>query len=221
MPSTTATDRPADAIAVAQQYYRRSRPLTYLFALTVVGIVATGIVLLPFLGWVGLTLVVATAVRLPVFTTSGTVQLETTKPPATVREAFTGPFPPVLTFQWGLTDAVEATEGGGRYEISYLFGLRSVTMTAECDSTPDAEDTDLELVVTANGSPWARYQITIHDGPERTPDGLTIVEIDVDADRRFGLRRLPQWLVANRYRDAALDAQGYTVRERETNIAVF
>jgi hypothetical protein len=221
MPSTTANDRPADAIAVAQQYYRRSRPLTYLFALTVVGIVVVGIGLLPFLQWVGLTLVVVTAVRLPVFTTSGTVQLETTKTPATVREEFTGPFPPVLTFQWGLTDAVEATDSGGQYEISYLFGLRSVTMSTECHATPDAEDTDLELVVTANGSPWARYYISIHDDPESTPNGRTVVDIDVEADRRFGLRRLPQWLVANRYRDAALDAQEYTVRERQNNISVF
>jgi hypothetical protein len=59
-------------------------------------------------------------------------------------------------------------------------------------------------------NPWATYIATICDA-----DDQTIVDIEYTSTRRFGLRRVPQQLLAERYRDAALMAQGYTVIERD------
>jgi hypothetical protein len=54
----------------------------------------------------------------------------------------------------------------------------------------------LEIVVTAGGRPWATYVVSIDER-----GGETVVDVALASDRRFGLRRLPQWLLARRYRD--------------------
>jgi hypothetical protein len=54
----------------------------------------------------------------------------------------------------------------------------------------------------------------------REDDEGTVVDVDVEADRRFGLNRLPQQFVAGRYRREALDAQGYTVVERDASVGL-
>jgi hypothetical protein len=221
MPSSTTIDPPAEAVAVAQQYYRHSRPLTGLVALTTAGVVGVGYLLLSFWQWLLVSAVLLAIVRVPLYTTGGEYRLATAKPPETVRDEFESPTPPVLALQWGLADSIEATDDGGRFEISYLFGVRSVTVTTACRPTPNAPDSDFELVVTEGDDPWGRYQCTIDTAHSNEIDAETRIDIDVQAGRRFGLRRLPQWMVATRYRDAGLEAQGYTVVDRDGNLSLL
>jgi len=66
-----------------------------------------------------------------------------------------------------------------------------------------------------NDQPWATYTSKITNTNEDT-----IIEVEYTSNRRFGLRRIPQQLVANRYRDDALTAQGYTVIERDAHFGL-
>ena len=73
----------------------------------------------------------------------------------------------------------------------------------------------LELTVTANDKPWATYTIAL-----REHDDETLVDIVWASYRRFGHRRLPQWLIADRYHLAALTAQGYRVLNRDVTLSL-
>ena len=74
-------------------------------------------------------------------------------------------------------------------------------------------DRRVELTVTESGHPWGTYAATI--GREA---GHTAVTIEYTADKRFGLRRIPQQLLAARYRDEALNVQGYDVVDRTSRV---
>jgi hypothetical protein len=213
MPSSTV-DPPDEAVAVAERYRRLERPLSAGFALLVAGGgAAVAFTLLPALQAVVAVVVLAAAVQFPTFTSDGTARLRTDADPETVRETFAGPTPPVLAFQWGVADAVRPTDDGAVYELSYLFGLRSVETRVE----PTVDGDALELRVTADGEPWATYRVSVAEAD----DGGTVVDVTVDSDRRFGPNRVPQWLVAERYREAALAAQGYTVEHRDHSLSVL
>ena len=126
----------------------------------------------------------------------------------------------MLTYQWAVADEVRRTEVGAVYEISYLFGLRSIDLAVEARQEPSgmgesAGDADLELVLTTAGRPWATYAVSVDERDEETA-----VDVEFASDRRFGLRRLPQWLVARRYREEVLAAQGYDVVERDVGLSV-
>ncbi|MBB6645688.1 hypothetical protein [Halobellus ruber] len=214
MPSTDV-DPPQDARVVAQQYLRYERPLT--------GLVVV-VLTLAFLGaYLATSLVPAVAVgagllvvvRAPLLSPSGTVRLETDDDPGAVVDAFTGPTPPVLAFQWGIADDISVGEEGVTYRISYLFGLRSVEMTVQARTGAADDGRTVELEVAANGQPWSTYTVDVFPR-----DGGTAVEYEYTADRRFGLRRLPQRFVVRRYRDEALAAQGYTVVSRDGNLGM-
>lgn len=216
MPSTTnPVDRPSEAVDVAQRYQRLERPLSYVVALLVGLVVGAAFLLFSLLQAVLVGLALGALVRIPVFRTSGTARLITDADPETVRADFAGATPPPLAFQWGIADAVHTTDDGATYEFSYLLGLRSTEMTVETRSNvPDGDpDGDVALLVTAGGRPWGTYTASI-----RQDDDHTVVDVDWTSDRRFGLRRLPQQFVAERYRADALAAQGYTVAERETSL---
>jgi len=218
MPSTTnEVNRHSEAVDVARRYQRLERPLSYAVAL-LVGLVAGAAFLLFSLieaALVGLAL--GALVRVPVFRTSGTARLVTDADPDAVRTDFEGGTPPPLAFQWGVADDLRLTDDGVTYEFSYLFGLRSTEMTVETrSSAPDAgaDGDTLELIVTADGRPWATYTASMQrDGDD------TVVDIDWASDRRFGLRRLPQQFVAERYRADAFAVQGYRVADRETSLS--
>lgn len=216
MPSTTnPVDRPSEAVDVAQRYQRLERPLSYVVALLVGLVVGAAFLLFSLLQAVLVGLALGALVRIPVFRISGTARLITDADPETVRADFAGATPPPLAFQWGIADAVHTTDDGATYEFSYLLGLRSTEMTVETRSNaPDGDpDGDIELLVTAGGRPWGTYTASI-----RQDDDHTVVDVDWTSDRRFGLRRLPQQFVTERYRADALAAQGYTVAERETSL---
>jgi hypothetical protein len=210
VPSTTHVDPPADAVAVARRYRRVERPVT---AVVVVGAAATGagaVLSLPLVPALAVVVGVVAVLRVPVLRKRGRATLLTDADPETVRAEFEGATPPSLGLQWGVADAVHRTDDGARYEVSYLFGLLSQTLAVESGHPPNA---DLELVVTADGDPWATYTATVSEA-----DDGTEVSVAWESDRRFGLRRLPQALVARRYRDAALAAQGYEVEAREDRL---
>jgi hypothetical protein len=216
MPSAQTVDRPQEALAVAKRYLRRERPLSALVVVLAVVVflgtfVATSLVPAVVVGT--LLLVVA---RVPIIESHGTVRLRTDETAQSVVESFTGPTPPVLVFQWGIADEITSGDGTVSYRLSYLFGLRSVEVTVETrtDHTP-AGDRRIELEVTAGGQPWSTYVATVEPG-----DDGTVVEYEYTADRRFGLRRIPQRIVANRYRDEALTAQGYVVVDRDEQYSV-
>jgi hypothetical protein len=218
MSATQSVDPPAGAVSIAKQYYRRSRILTYLIAIVVVGFVGLSFFLLPFFGWILFAGIIFVMFRFPLFVTGGQMTLETDKAPHTVRAEFESSTPPILPFYWGLADQIESTDGGGRYVINYLGGLQSVELTIDCQPTPD-DAADFQLVVTAADSPWGSYQVNVDetsgaDGPTRTT-----VNIDSEADRQFGLRRLPQQLMANNYRPTAIETQGYDIVEFESSIS--
>ena len=195
---------------------RRERPLSVGFTLVVaVGGVALAFTPLPTLWAVVAALALAAVVQFPVFSSSGTTRLRTDADPETVREAFAGPTPPVLPFHWGVAETVRATGAGAEYDVPYPFGLRSVTMAVEAER-PDSAARDLELRVTADGAPWATYRVSVASDGEGS-----LVDVAVDSDRWFGPNRLPQWLVAARYRADALAAQEYTVAERDHSLSLL
>ena len=78
-----------------------------------------------------------------------------------------------------------------------------------------AQIVTLGLTVTANDKPGATYTIAL-----REHDDETLVDIAWTSDRRSGLRRLPQWLIADRYYPAALTAQGYRVLNRDVTLSL-
>lgn len=210
MPSETDVDQ-YGVYDVVRRYHRRERLLSGLFAAAVVAAFLATLVLASLVPAALVALALVVLVRAPVLRSRGTVRLATDADPAAVVDALTGSTPPVLAFQWGVADAVETRGETAVYRLSYLFGLRSVeaTVRAETDATADV-DRRVELVVEMDGEPWATYTVTVGEGA----DG-TVVEYEYAADRRFGLRRVPQRLVQKRYRDELLAAQGYTVVERE------
>jgi len=206
-----------DVAAVVRRYRRTERLLTGGLLVTVVGAVGGAVVALPFVAALVVGLGAAVAVRAPVFETGGSATLRTDADPETIRADFVGATPPVLAFQWSVADSVETTTDGGRYELSSLFGLWSVTMETETDRDGVAtgevaadEGATLDLRVTAGRQDLGSDAVTV-----RESGGATVVDVSVTSDRRFGLRRLPQWLAAERHREAALAAQGYEVLERD------
>ena len=214
MPSETDAGRRREATAVAERYLRVERLASNFFAVLAVAVfLGTGLLtsLLPAVV-VGLLLV--GVARAPVLQTSGTVRLRTDDGPDAVVDALTGPTPPVLPLQWGIADEIDADGDAATYRTSFLFGLRTATVTVRTrtETAPDGSRR-VELALEKNGDPWASYTADVIGG-----DGGTEIDVEYVSDRRFGLRRLPQALVAGRYREEAFAAQGYTVVERKRKV---
>jgi len=216
MPSSQDIDRPEAAVDIARQYLRRERPLSALVVVLFTSVflgtfLATS--LLPALV-VGAVLVVGA--RAPLIRSCGTVRLRTDDDVEPVAASFTGPTPPGLVFQWGTADEIAIRDSTVTYRIWYLFGLRSIEMTVQTQTTTARNGAHrVELYVTANGQQWSTYTATIHQQGDQT-----IVEYEYAANQRFGLRRVPQRIIAKRYRNEALRKQGYTVVERDDHYGI-
>ena len=129
MPSETDAGRRREATAVAERYLRVERLASNSFAVLAVAVfLGTGLLtsLLPAVV-VGLLLV--GVARAPVLQTSGTVRLRTDDGPDAVVDALTGPTPPVVPLQWGTADEIDADGDAATYRTSFLFGLRTATVT--------------------------------------------------------------------------------------------
>jgi len=210
--SSDSVDVPQEAATVAASYRRLERPISGAVAILVALVAGVAVLLLPLLWGVAVALAALAAIRLPLFRSRGTTTLVTDADTGAVRDDFESACPPPLSFQWGIADGIERTDDGWTYTVSYLFGLRSVEMTVECN---EVDDGDLELVATAGGRSWGTYYVTIDER-----DDKTVIDVEHRSDRRFGLQRLPQWLVARRYREQALEAQGYGVVERDAGLSI-
>ena len=122
-------------------------------------------------------------------------------------------FRSVVPLQWGIADEIDADGDAVTYRTSFLFGLRTTTVTVRTRTGTAPDGTRrVELALEENGDPWATYTADV------SGDGGTEVDVEYASDRRFGVRRLPQALVAGRYRDEALAAQGYTVVEQKREV---
>ena len=222
MPSMSASvdrlDPPWSVRPIVRRYHRVERTISWLLALSVAAIAVVAILSLPFLIGVIAALGLLLLMRLPLVRRRGNTRLETDADPDTVRSEFESTTPPILVFQWGLVDADDVTvddRPDGRvvkYDVSYLFGLRSVTMRVETvghsSADSDAVDTsdvdELELLVTVDGTQWASYTVQI-----RSEDRWTVVDVVWTTDHRVDVRQLLQGLVARRYYPNALTALGY------------
>ncbi|WP_458190559.1 hypothetical protein [Haladaptatus sp. NG-WS-4] len=153
--------------------------------------------------------------RVPILQSRGTVRLRTDDQ-ETVVDEFTGSTPPVLALQWGAADEVTTGENTATYHISYLFGLRSAELTVQTQTeTTPTGDHRVGLEITMNDQPWATYTSTISSN-----NGQTLIDVEYTADRRFGLRSIPQQFFTERYRDDVLTAQGYTIVERDAHFGL-
>ena len=89
-----------------------------------------------------------------------------------------------------------------------------MTVQTQTDTTPDGTY-QVESKIVANGQPWATYTATIS-----AENDHTVIDVEYTSNRRFGLRRIPQQFLAERYRDDALTVQGYTVVERDAYFGI-
>ena len=205
MPSTRTGKRPQRALTVTKRYLRRERLLSALVVVIVVIVFVSTFVATSLVPAVVVGALLTVAMRVPIFKPNGTVRLRTSKDPDSVIESFTGPTPPVLVFQWGIADEITTRDEMVTYRLSYLFGLRSVEVTVNTQRNQIlGDDRQIELELTVGDQPWSTYVVTIG-----ARNGQTVVEYEYTADRRFGFRRIPQRIIAKRYRDEALEAQGY------------
>jgi len=202
----------ADLDAVIRRYRRGTWLARLVLFLELAAVLVVAVLRLSLVGLLVVGLGLLVAIRVPLFVTGGTATLATDADPETVRAAFAGERPPPLVYQWAVADAVRPTEDGAAYDLDSLLGLRSVTMTVE----PTETDDGVTLRVSLAGTEWARYDVTV----EPAPEGGTRVTVASTAERRFALRRLPDWVVGTRYRDAALEAQGYAVRDRSQSLSL-
>lgn len=219
-----STDRLAVA-AVVSRYHRTERAVSWTLALLVAALCVAALVRLSLLPGVLVVVGILVLARGPVVRRSGTTRLRTDRDLESVRFDFTSPKPPILALQWGVADDVTPTANGATYAYSYLFGIRSATLTLEVRSGPDRQamresegvhgGDALELEGTVNGRPWGTYRLALE-----STDGRTLLDVEMTTDKRVGLVALAQAAVARRYYADALAAQGYTVLEHEASLSV-
>ncbi|PSQ43829.1 hypothetical protein BRD14_02450 [Halobacteriales archaeon SW_5_68_122] len=216
MPSETDVERPRDVSAIAERYFRAQALATALLIVFVEGVVLGTYLAISFLSAVVVGLSLIGVAWAPVFRTGGTFHLRTDDGPDAVVDALIGPVPPVLPLHWGMADEVDADGDAVTYRTSFLFGLRTTTVTVRTrtETAPDGTRR-VKLELEMDGDPWATYTADVSGG-----DGRTDVDVEYASGRRFGLRRLPRALVTGRYREEALAAQGYTVVEQRREIGL-
>lgn len=216
-PTDDPGEVPSSVRSVVGRYHRVERVVGWALA-ALAAIVALGALGMLSLGrGILVAAGILAALRIPVVHRRVTARLASDTDPATVAAMFAGATPPMLAFQWGLADEINSTDEGASYEFSYLFGLRSASMTTEVRSRdPDGNvGYRLEVDVAVNGEPWARYTVSVRDRGEGS-----VVDLEGVSRRRFDLRRLPQGLVAGYYYADALAAQGYTVEDRTASLSI-
>ncbi len=211
MSSKHAIDPQQEVVTITRQYLRRERLASTLLVALVLSLFLGTYLQTSLLPALGVAVILVGIVRVPVFQSQGTFRLRTSDDLTTVVDSFTGPTPPVLAFQWGIAETATTGEESITYTIPYLFGLRAATMTINRQTETEPDGTRrVELEITENGRQWGTYTATIRSG-----DDQTLVDVQYTSNRRFGVGRLPQYLLATRYRDDVLTAQGYEIVSRD------
>jgi len=206
---------PSAVRTAARRYWRRTLALRALVALVYFPVSVAILLTLPYLPALAVIIVLLGTLAAPLFTTGGTIELTTDRSPAAVRDEFTSATPPVVGFQAALADEIRPTETGAEYDLSTALGLRSATMVVETKRFEDDADADVEIVVTVGDKPWGRYTVRTHKR-----GGDTAVTITAVPDRRFGVRRLPDFVFGRRYRRHLFDGQGYTLVDDDTSLSI-
>ncbi|WP_096395451.1 hypothetical protein [Halorubrum trapanicum] len=233
--------------AAVSRYRRAERAASWALALVAVGAFLAAVAAFSLWRGAAVALVLAVALRAPVLRRSGATRLRTDASPEAVIEAFASATPPVLAFQWGVADEVRPASGdsGTAYEHPSLLGLRtySLAVETESDAPVDASaPTDSSASIDASapagasaadgdraarfliegaldGRPWGAYAVAVREAGEGSP-GRTVVDVELRSRRRFGLRSVPQALVAERYYADVMGAQGYETVAREVSLTV-
>ncbi|RKS75915.1 hypothetical protein BDK61_4533 [Haloarcula quadrata] len=217
MPSNQQLARPQQVLTIANSYLKRERPATALLPVAALLVVAGVFAVTSFLPAIVVGGLLTTGFLVPLIQPRGTVRLRTDTDVTSVVDSFTSPVPPILPLQWGTADEVVVEDGIPVYTLSYLFGLRSVEISLHRDSRSISDGSHrINLQLRMDGTPWSRYAVDVYD-----QDGQAEIEYEYEADQRLGLRRLPQRLIADRYFEAALRAQGYTVVERNRSVTRY
>jgi len=230
-PSTSpdADPRRSDVRSVAKRHRRAERAVSWLVALSVAGTFLAAFALADLLPALAVAAVLLVALRAPVLRRRGTTRLLTDAAPDAVTEEFASAAPPALAFQWAVADEVRPTSDGtgGVYEHSSLLGLRtySLAVETEVEATGDGDGdaggpvARVRIEGTLDGRPWGAYAVAVRDADDGAP-GETVVDVELLSRRRFGLRSVPQALVADAYYADAFAAQGYAVADRDVSFAV-
>lgn len=118
------------------------------------------------------------------------------------------------------TDPSDATDASDIADVDNGSNVVTESETVNDTDSTDSTDTDvnapdLELTVTVDDHPWGHYRITTRERP-----GETDVVIEAESTRRFSIRRLPDWIVAKRYRARLFDAQGYRLLAHDSTLSV-
>lgn len=237
-PSTSpdADARRSDVRSIAKQYRRVERAVVWLVALAAAVTFLVAFALADLVPALAVAAALVVAFRAPILRRSGTTRLRTDAAPEAVVEEFTSPTPPVLAFQWGTADEVRPASDGAdaTYEHSALLGLRtySLAVETEVEATRETDviagDSDgdtggplarVRIEGTLDGEPWAAYSVAVRGAGDGEP-GETVVDVELLPRRRFGLRSVPQALVADAYYVDAFAAQGYAVVDRDVSFGV-
>ena len=215
--TTDNTDLPTAVHSAASRYWRRTLALRGVLGVGYSVITVVLVFTLPYILSLPTLVVLIGTLVAPVHKTGGVIELTTDRDADAVRDDFTTGIPPILGFQAALADDIRPAETGAEYDLSSVLGLRSKTMRVEAARVADTGDSDapIELTVTVGGDPWGRYQVTI---AER--DDETAVTITINPDRRFGVRRLPDFIFGRRYRRHLFEPQGYTLVTDDTSVSL-
>ncbi len=209
-------ERSQKAVDVAQSYLRRERPLNALIMLLTVSAFLGTYLVTSLLLAIPAGAILIIFMRFPIFQSNGTLRLRSSDNLDTVIDEFSGPVPPVLALQWGMADEISIEDDAVIYSVSYLFGLQSADVAVQTETNPTADSGSvIESEVNINDQPWATYTSTVS-----TSGKYTTIDVTYTSNRRFGLRRVPQQMIANQYRDEILSVQGYTVVTRDAHFGI-
>jgi hypothetical protein len=187
-----SVDIPSEVASVVRRYHRIERPVSWAMGLSVAAVVITALFSLPLIPALLVTIGLLALVRFPVLRSYGSITLEADADAETVRTDFESATPPSLAFQWGLANTIQSVSNGFVYEISYLFGFRSVNMAVEISSLPSSDDesnADFELAVTVNERPWGTYTVTLNeaDRTRKSISNMRQIVGSASANSRSGL----------------------------------
>lgn len=199
----------AEMTTLARGYWRRVLALRGALGVIWFVLCVSMFFVLPSLPAIVVIALLIVLLAVPLYKSGGDIELTTGRDADTVADDFAGSVPPILALQAVLADEIRRTETGFEYDLSSALGLWSTTMRIEIDRAtddPDPTKTGFTLDVSVGDQSWGTYAVTA-----REREGKTDVTIEAASNRRFGIRRLPDWVVARRYRDRLFDAQGYTL----------
>lgn len=213
---------PSNVAGIGEVYHRNSRFITLVLAVCLVVLPSAVFIFpRPLIQWpvlfAILILVGRVLLRSPIYHRDVHIELETDKDVESVFDEFSGPLSPALTFTWAIAQSIDCEGESVEYEIPGQLGISSGSIKASSTDSlcEDEKSQNLRIDLTSDGHPIWENNIQIKSGETKTN-----IQIDSVSKRRFGLIRLPQFLLTDRYFDQAMEAQGYDVIGRTTRLKI-